>query len=218
MQGFVDPDELPKLTLLNHAVYIGGIIGPQNMAPFLRLAEDPQEFGMGMVFGRMLRFAGGWQHQHHAREMGLQAEGLHPAGGGQHGAVKIFAQAAHTVHNHFPARTVAHQLRLIRPAHFFKILHGLLTGPAFLFKGQIRFRHAAHFRLDLPDLGVAQIALHPDVQAVAHGIQHPHLPAGIQAQHRRQHQKPQGAFIDAAALLVPIAQAGEFAVFGQGFI
>ena len=71
MQGFVDPDELPKIALLDHAVHIGGVIGSQNMAPFLRLAEDPQEFGMRMIFGRMLRFAGGWQHQHHAGGMGL---------------------------------------------------------------------------------------------------------------------------------------------------
>ena len=218
MQGFVDPNELPELALLNHSVHVGGVVGPQNVAPFLRLAEDPQKFGMGMVFGRLLRLAGGGQHQHHAGEVGLQGKGLHPAGRGQHDAVEILAQAAHAVHDRLPAGAVAHQLRLIRPAHFFKILHGLFPGPMFLFKGKISFGHAAHFRLDLPNLGVGQFALQPDVQPVAHGVQHPHPSAGVQPTGGGQQQKPQGALINAAALLIPIGQAGQLAVRVQGLV
>ena len=218
MQGLVDPDELPQLALLNHPVHVGGVIGPQNMAPFLRLAEDPQKLGMRVIFGRLARVGGRGHHQHHAGEMGLQAEGFHPAGGRQHRAIEIFAQAAHAVHHDLPAGAVAHQLRLIRPAHLFKILHGLFPGPMLLFKGKISFGHAAHFRLDLPNLGVGQLALQPDVQPVAHGVQHPHPSAGMQAQCRRQHQEAQRAFINTPPFFVPVGQAGEFAVFSQGFV
>ena len=219
MQGFVHPDEVAQLVLLNQDTDVADIGDAEDFAPVRALGEDLQVLRTIDIRCGMVEVGAGRQLQHEAAPQLKEGKHRDIAGGNGHGAVEVFPHAVDAVHGESGHGTAGKQFHLVLLFFFLKVADGVLPRPLLPGEDQVQLDDAAHLVLDADDILAVQLhARETDENAVADGIFDADLLVGKKMPQGQQHYKTEGALVDPAAFLMLQRQGRQRAVAAERIV